>query len=98
LVACLRLPLKRRLQSTLNILKSMSLNLLFFGGRQSDGVGLLGFEDSLGVEGGVGRVWVGRHETTGRGRVAWMALFAAALRLGFRAFLRAPEGVVCALR
>ncbi len=76
----------------------MSLNLLFLWGRQSDGVGLLGFEDSLGVEGGVGRVWVGRRETTGRWRVAWMIMFAATLLLGLRAFLRAPEGVVCALR
>ncbi len=98
MVASLRLPVKRRLQSTLNTLESMSLNLRFLGRRQSDGLVFSGSEDSLRVEEVVGRVLVGKHETTGSGRVAWMVRFAAALRLGFRAFLRAPEGVVCALR
>ena len=76
----------------------MSLNLRFLGRRQSDGVVFSGSEDSLRAEQGAGRVSVGKHETTGSGRVAWMVTFAATLRFGFRAFLRAPEGVVCAVR
>lgn len=87
----------RCLQSTLNVLKSMSLDLRFLGHQQSDGGSLSGSEDSLRVKDGVGRVLVGKHEATGSGRVFWLVLLASTLRLRFRAFLWAPEWVVCAL-